>query len=152
MNKKLKTYKLYKVKHFLKTPPLILFFHTLNLKSVNWLEIEQNLLKLNLKYYKIQNTLTKNVIKNSVFSNISPIINGALCFIYPKNLNKFNDDFQKLSKMNKTMLILGVKLNKNLYSAPQLSNISTLNYKKNIIILNKTLKTFLKTPYQKFKN
>jgi ribosomal protein L10 len=151
MNKNFKTYKLYKVKHFLKNPPLIFFFHVLNLKSKNWLKIEQNLLKLNLKYYKIKNTLAKRVIKKSIFLNFSTFINGAICVIYPKNF-KITNDVQKLLKTNQTMPLLNVKLNKNFYSKEQLSTISTLNYKKNVKILNKTLKTFLKTPYYKFKN
>ena len=151
MNNELKNYKLYKVKYFLKNPPLILFFHTLNLKSVNWLKIEQDLLNFNLKYYKIQNTLTKYAVTNSIFLNLVSILNGSLCFIYPKDLNKLNNDVQKLLKINKTMPVLGLKLNKNIYSAFQLSNLSTLNYKKNIIVLNKTFKMYLKTPYYKFK-
>ena len=151
MNQNLKTYKLYKVKNFIKNPPLILIFHTLNLKTTDWLKIEQNLINSDLKYYKIRNTLAKHVLKNSVFLNFSTVLNGSLCFIYPKNNKNFNNNFQKLSKISKTMPILTLKLNKKMYSSPQLSNISTLNYKKNISILNKTLKTFIKTPYYKFK-
>ena len=152
MNKEFKNYKLYKVKRFLKNSPLIFFFHTLNLKTINWIKIEQNLLKLNLKYYKIKNTLTKYVIKNSIFFNFSTIINGSICIIYPKN-SKINDtDLQKLLKSTQTMPFLSVKLNKKFYSKEQIETLSTLDYKKNIKVLNKTLKTFLKTPYFKFKN
>jgi len=153
MNTKFRKYQLYKVKSFLKNPPLIFFFHTLNLKTIKWLKIEQKLLKLNLKYYKVKNTLTKYVIKNSVFLNFLPIINGPICIIYiKKNQNNTNLDIQNLLKLSQTMPLVSVKLNKKLYSKNQLLTISTLNYRTNIKVLNKTLKTFLKNPYYKFKN
>jgi len=153
MNKKFKTHKLYKVKNFLKNTPLIFFFHTLNLKSTNWLKLEQKLFKLNLKCYKIKNTLTKRIIKHSVLINFSTIINGSICIIYFKNIQNINtDNIQNLLKVSQMMPLISIKLNTKLYSKKQLSTIYTLNYKTNIKILNKTLKTFLKTPYYKFKN
>ena len=108
MNQNLKTYKLYKVKNFIKNPPLILIFHTLNLKTTDWLKIEQNLINSDLKYYKIRNTLAKHVLKNSVFLNFSTVLNGSLCFIYPKNNKNFNNNFQKLSKMAFSLSISSV--------------------------------------------
>ena len=151
MNKNFKIYKLCKVKTFIKKSPLILISHTLNLNSNKWLKIEQNLINSNLKYYKLKNAVTKQALTKSIFFNVLPIFNGSLCFIYPKNYKNFNENFQNLIKINKTMPILAIKLNKKIYSKTQLENISNLNYKQNIKILNKTLKNLLKFPYYKFK-
>ena len=151
MNKNLKTYKLYKVKTFLKRYPIIIIYHTLNVKEVNWLKINESLEQLNLKCYKLRNKLSKHALKNSVFSNFSVMLNGSLCFVYPKNATKFNGNFKTFSKINKIMPILAIKINKKIYSTTQLSSLSTLNYKSNISTLNLTLKKIIKTPYYKFK-
>ena len=152
MKKKFKTYKLCKIKKFLKKHPIFLISHTLNLNSKDWNVVEKKLITFNLKYYKLNNTLTKHTIINSILLNFKPILSGSLCFVYPKNYNNFEPNLQDLTKINKTMPVLGIKLNQKIYSKNQLPTIYTLNYKKNIKTLNKTLKRFLKTPYYKFKN
>lgn len=151
MSKNLKKFKLYKIKQYLKTQSIVFFFNTTNLKKINWLKIEQELFNSQLKYHKINNSITNYALKDSTFSSISPLINGELCLIY---FNNFQSELniQKFIKINKTMQILGVKLNKNFYSKAQLTTISTLNYNTNIKIFNKILKKFLKLPYHKFKN
>ena len=50
------------------------------------------------------------------------------------------------------MPILSLKLNKKIYSNMQLKNLTTLNYNKNVVIMNKTFKKLLKVPYYKLKN
>lgn len=152
MNKKFKAYKLCKIKQFLKKYPIFLISHTLNLNSKDWSIVNKKLITFNLKSYKLNNTLTNNTLTNSTFLNFKPILSGSLCFIYPKTSNSFEPNFQDLLKLNKTMPILGIKLNQKIYSINQLSTIYTLNYKKNIKTLNKTLKNILKTPYYKLKN
>ena len=152
MTKKFKVYKLCKVKKILKKYPILLINHTLNLNSKSWNIIEKKLINSNLKYYKLNNTLTKHTLTNSIFLNFKPILSGSLCFIYPKNVNNFESNFYELIKINKTMPTLALKLNRKIYSKNQLSTISTLNYNKNVGALNKTLKKILKTPYYKFKN
>ena len=151
MNKEFKTYKLSKIKYFLKNPTIIFFFHTTNLNAINWLKIEKDLFKCNLICSKINNTLTKNVMNNSIYKNFSITIKGPLCIIQPKNIKNTTDDVLKLLKTNKNMYCLNVKINKKFYSKSQLKNISTFNYRKNITIMNKTFKSLLKTPYYKLK-
>jgi ribosomal protein L10 len=144
MTFKLKTYKTYKIKQLLKKNPLIFFFHITNLDSKNWIKIEQKNFYNNIRCYKLCNTLTKQVINHSTLANLSIIINGSLCFVYYKNNNT---EIQKLIKLNKALPLLCLKLNKNIYSLNQLSNITTINHTKNIKIFNKTLIKLLKTPY-----
>ena len=146
MTFKLKTYKTHKIKQLLKKNPLIFFFHITNLDSKNWIKIEQKKFYNNIRCYKLSNTLTKQVLNHSTLANLSIIINGSLCFVYYKNNNP---EIQKLIKLNKALPLLCLKLNKNIYSLNQLSNITTLNHTKNIKIFNKTLIKLLKTPYYK---
>ena len=152
MPKKFKRYKLSKVKNFIKKNPVLFIHHTLNLNSKSWNKIEKKLNTAGLKYYKLNNTLANHTLINSVFVNYKPLLSGSLCFVYPKTIHDFDSNPQGIIQLNKTMPVLAVKLNKKIYSKNQISNITTLNYKKNIQILNKTLKNFIKTPYYKFKN
>ena len=151
MNKELKTFKLYKVKHYFKNKNLVFFFHTTNLNSKSSLKIEQDLFNYELECYKITNTVTHYALKNSVISNSSILINGSLCLVCIKKNKTLKIDVQKLLNISKTMPVLGVKLNKKIYSKQQLSTLSTLNHTKNIKVLNKMLKKLLKIPNFKLK-
>ena len=151
-NLKLKTYQLKKLKHYLKKTNLIFFFYIANFSVVNQLELEQKLFKNNLELYKIKNTLLKHSVKQSVFTNISPLIKGPLCIVKFNNNKSVNLNFQTLLNLNNTVPILAIKLNKKIYSNVQVKTISTLNYTNNIKILNKTFTRLLKIPYYKFKN
>jgi ribosomal protein L10 len=151
MNKELKTFKLYKVKQYFKNQNLVFFFHTTHLNSKNSLKIEQALFNYGLKCHKITNTVTRYALKNSIMSNSSILINGSLCLVCLKKNKTLEIDLQKLLNINKTMPVLGVKLNKKIYSKQQLSTLSTLDRTKNIKVLNKMLKKLLKIPNFKLK-
>jgi len=150
MNKELKTFKLYKVKHYFKNQNLVFFFHTTNLNSKRSLKIEQDLFNYELECHKITNTITRYALKNSVISNTSILISGSLCLVCLKK-KTLKIDVQKLLNISKTMPVLGVKLNKKMYSRQQLSTLSTLNYTKNVKVLNKMFKKLLKIPNFKLK-
>ena len=152
MKFELKDYKLEKTKRYFQKTPAFLIFNVSNLNSKNWLKIEQELFNSNLKYYKINNTLTKYVLDSSIFSNLTTLINGSLCIIHYNNAQTTKIDTKKLLKINKSIPIVCAKLNNKVYSANQLSSVSTLNYDKNIRIFNKSLKKMLKFPYFKLKN
>ena len=151
MNKELKTFKLYKVKHYFKNQNLVFFFHTTNLNSKRSLKIDQDLFTYGLKCHKITNTMTQYALKNSVVSNSSILISGSLCLVCLKKNKTLKIDLQKLLNISKTMPVIGVKLNKKIYSKQQLSTLSTLNYTKNIKVLNKMFKKLLKIPNFKLK-
>ena len=151
MTKNLKKFKLYKIKQELKEQNIVFFFHTTNLKTINWLKIEQELFKSKLKCSKINNSVTHHALKKSTLFNFSTLINGEMCIMYLQTLNS-NLNIQKLNKIDKTMHMLGMKLNKNFYSKQQLDTMSTLNYHTNIKIFTKVMKKLLKLPYYKLKN
>ena len=150
MSKNFKKFKLYKIKQDLKTQNIVFFFHTTNLKTINWLKIEQEFFKSKLECYKINNSVTHYALKNSAFFNFSTLINGEMCVIYLKTFNS-NLNMQKFNKIDKTMHLMGMKLNKKFYTKQQLNTISTLDYNTNINIFTKIMKKLLKLPYYKFK-
>ena len=153
MINKLKLYKLNKIKKALKNYPFIFLVHTPNLNSQNLLKIEQQLFKNTLHCYKINNNLTKLVLKNSLFSSFVNLVQGPLCFIYfnPKH-SSLNLNLEKLLVNKSKIIVLGVKLNKRIYTKSQIKTLNTFNYNQNIIIFNKTLKKIIKTPYHKLKS
>ena len=148
INKKLKTFKFYKTKNCLKNEHLTMFFHMNNLNKSNWLQIEQNFYKNKLKCDKINNSVTKQVFQQSILSNLTILIQGSLCIIYPEKNQSVN--VRKVINLNKKIPLLGLKLNKNVYSKAQLNDVSTLNYRDNVKMFHKTIKQCLKIPYYKF--
>lgn len=151
-NNKLSIYQLKRLKQYLKNTNLIFFFFLTNLNSKNQLKLEQKLFKKNLKLFKIKNTLIKKVLKKSVFVNFSIMVKGPLCIIELKDSKKLLNNFNDLKKLNPSTPLISLKLNKKIYTINQLKTITTLNYKTNVKVLNKTLKRFLKLPYYKFKS
>ena len=139
-----KEYQRQKIKQYLKNNNFILLSVNANQKSKNWITIEQGLCKLKLNYYKIYNKTTKKVIKNSTHKNIANIISTTFFFLKPKN-NKIlikTDIFNMLDFISFTLL--GIKLNKNVYSTLQSKNIISFHYKKNASILCQCIITNLK--------
>jgi len=119
----------------------------LNVK--NWLKVEQDLVKSKLNYYRSYNTLTKNSIENSIFKNLTKLINGPLFFVKIKNKENINLTLKKLININTLLTALCIRINSKIYSISQLKKILSLNYVKNIVILHKFLKVLLKAPYKK---
>ena len=118
MNLNFKIYKLSKTKSILQNNSLILITSKINNK--NFL-----ILKKDYKTYSIRNKLLKKLIKRSVLSNLSFAINGSTILATFKNTLNI-ESFLK----NKTLI--GILLNKKLYSPKQLNKTKTLNYEKNI--------------------
>lgn len=129
MNLKSKSYKLLKTKLILEKNSLILISNKLN-KNNNLLS------KKNYKSYLISTKILKRLLKSSLICNLNSLINGRIVLIILKNYN-VNDLFKFKNK------IIGLLLNKKLYSLKQLKNLKTLNYTKNINVLHNSLKSNL---------
>ena len=147
MNNKLKNYQLKKFKHYIKKTDLIFFFFITNLPIKNQLELDQKLSKNNLKIYKIKNTIATIALQSSIFLNTLALVNGPISMLSVKNSQLHNLNLLNLLNIYPNTFILTIKLNKKIYSNTQLKTISTLNYKDNIVILNKTFKKLIKIPY-----
>lgn len=145
----LKTYKLQKSINYLKKKPLLFIFNISNLNSKGWLKTEQTYYTNNIKYFKICNTLSKKSLEYSIFKNLAVMLNGPVCLIYFNKTTNSSLDLKKLIKLNQSMLFVGVKLNSKIYSLPQITNIYTFSYNKNIKFFNNSLKQLLKLSYNK---
>lgn len=152
MKIKLKNYKYYKIKNYFKNQKMFFIYNNSDLNFKNWLHLQQNLHNKNLKCYKLNNNLTINFLNNSIFKNLSSLINGSIIIIGLKK-NTYTDLLiSQLQNFNTMTTFLSLKLNNKIYSNNQLSTIKTFNYHKQIVIFTKSLKRFFKQPYNKLKN
>ena len=144
MHFKFRDYQFLKTKKHLKSKFLI-FSNGVNQTSKNWLTIEQSLSDCNLNYYKIYNKIALKVFKNSLYKNTDNIVKGAFFFLKLKNallvLNK-----QKLFKSLEATFftLLSIKLNNKIYSAIQVKNMKSLNYKNTMTVFYQFLLVNLK--------
>ena len=152
MKIKTKNHKLEKIKYYYKTKKLLFLFDSYNSNTKEWLNIEQKIKKSNFKYYKILNTITKNFLKKTIFTNFEPTILGSLKLTFLKN-NKGTINLPQIKKKVFTNFKLyKIKLNNKFYSQNQIKNMKVLNYKTNMYSFNQNLKSFLKLTTLKFRN
>ena len=145
-----KSYKLFKVKYYLKTTKFFVFYHGTNINLKNWIKIEQILKKSQLQQYKVYNTFLIKIIKNSIFKNIMTLIQGPIIIVYIKTPS--NLTINKLIEVNPLLSFLSIRINNKFYAVSQIKNIKSISFVKNVIIFHKSLKMFLKIPYYKLKN
>jgi hypothetical protein len=143
-----KDYKSVKLKKFFKTNDFFFLFHSARLDLNQWIQTEQNLKKLKLKYSKALNGTTLKLFKNSIYKNLSPIIGGFVLFMSSSfktpelRLNSIKKEVKPLS-----FELISVKLNNKLYSTSQLKGFNILSHRKNVFNLHRSLDRYLKTSY-----
>ena len=132
----LKNYKILKTKSYIKTSDLFFFFNSINQSSTDGTKTEQELKKLNLSYSKIFNKTSKNLLKNSVYRNIEPLVNGLTVFIKSDNKNNKNLNISKRKLLNlESFAFLALKMNKNIYSLNQVKCANSLKYRESKLLL-----------------
>lgn len=130
-----KNHKLLKTKNAIKTNNLILIFNGINQNYDNWVISEQKLKSLNFKYYKVFNKITRKIIKESVYYNTLPAINGVTILITQNSKKKKLIKISDLNQFNLLLFVLiALKLNNNIYSANQLKTLNSTQLKKNNLI------------------
>jgi|SouAtlMetagenome_1021521.scaffolds.fasta_scaffold35777_1 hypothetical protein len=149
MDFNLKTYKHFKIKHYLRRKNLIFFFHGTSLNNESWIKIEQILFSHQLKYFRILNKLTINTLKNSIFKNLTTLIHGPIFIL---NSNNTRLTFKKLANISPFIDLLGIRLNYRVYSKEQVNKLKKLTYLENFCILHNSMKAFMKKPYYTFKS
>ena len=152
MKLKLKNYKYYKIKNYFKNQKMFFIYNNSDLNFKNWLQLQQNFQNKSLKCYKLNNNLTINFLNNSIFKNVSSLVNGSIIIIGLKKNIHTDLLISQLQTFNTITTFLSLKLNNKIYSNNQVSTIKTLNYHKQIVIFTKSLKRFFKQPYNKLKN
>ena len=143
----LKEYQKQKIKQYFKNNCFSILSINANQKAYNWMDMEQELQKLQFTYYKVCNKTTKKLMKKSVHLNFANLINSTFFFLKPTHhkMKINNKTFQQLGSI--LFSILAIKLNKKIYSLSQSKNITSMNYKKNISILYQFLITNTKKTY-----
>ena len=152
MNFNLKKYKINSLKTYIKKNNLFFIYNESNLKFKDQLKINQTLFKNNLTCLKTCNSTFKKFFKLSIFNNLKIMLSGPITLITFKTNLINNKTYILLKNLNPSMTLVGIKLNKKFYSTIQTKKISTLNYKKNIEIFNKSLTNLLKITNKKLKN
>nr|YP_010516653.1 hypothetical protein ON958_mgp27 [Haslea pseudostrearia]UXN44196.1 hypothetical protein [Haslea pseudostrearia] len=128
-------YQFLKIKQHLKNK-FLLFANGANKTSQDWLSVEQSLSNSNLKYYKIYNKIALKVLKNSIYKNISQMIQGTFFFLKLNEISLLINK-QKLFDSLRSIFftLLSIKLNNKVYSIVQIKNIKSLKYKNNMAVL-----------------
>lgn len=142
-----KDYQSVKLKKFFKTNDFFFLFHSAKLDLNQWIQTEQNLKKLKLKYSKILNGTTLKLFKSSIYRNLSSVICGFLLFIH-SNFKTTNLQFKPIKKnLKPSFELIAVKLNNKMYSTSQLKGLNSLSYRTNMFNLYKSFDKHLKTSY-----
>jgi len=142
-----KNYQIFKLKKYLKKKDFFFLFHSAKLDLTKWTNVEQNLKKLKLSYYKPLNSTTSNSFKKSIYQNFSLIINGFVLFIDPNHKTSELNYDSTLKNLKTSFSLISVKLNNKIYSPVQLKRMKNLSYEKNMFNFHKTLDNRLKLTY-----
>ena len=147
MDFNLKNYQRFKLKKYFKNNDFFFVFHSAKLNLNKWTSVEQNLKKLQLKYYKPLNRITSKTLKHSIFKNFSSSIGGFVLFVNssPENKDLSLKTILKILKSN--FVLISVKLNNKIYSPAQLKGMNDLSYKKNVFNFYRSLDRHLKKSY-----
>lgn len=142
-----KDYQSVKLRKIFKTNDFFFLFQSAKLDLNQWIQTEQNLKKLKLKYSKALNGTTFKLFKSSIYKNLSPIIGGFVLFMS----SGFKTAELRLNSIKKELKpsfeLISVKLNNKLYSTSQLKGLNMLSYRKNVFNLHRSLDRYLKTSY-----
>lgn len=126
MEFELKTYKIFKIKYYLKKKKLF-FFCTTNLQIKNLL-IEQTSKQLNLSYFRLSNKLAIRTIEFSIYKNFKQLIHSFTILVSFQLLK-----LKTLTNLENVLILLSIKLNNKIYSILQLKNLIFLDYNFNIL-------------------
>lgn len=129
-----KEYTIKKTKNYITKNNLFFFFHGINRKSNDWINVEKELKKMSFSYYKILNKTLKKTIHYSIYTNISPLINSVTFLLKPSNNKEITKQTLLTSFEPLIFLILAIKLNNKIYSKNQLINNYSFNYKENKLL------------------
>lgn len=143
----LKNYKTFNTKQYIKSTNLFFFFNGINQNSKDSIETKQKLKNINFNCYKIFNKTSTKIFKDSIYKNVTPLINGETFFVkstVKKPLSKkvLFDNFENLM-----FIFLASKINNKIYFSNQLKNVNILNYYKSNLLLCQFLISNLKNKY-----
>lgn len=142
-----KDYERIKLQKLLKTNDFFFLYHCSKLNLNHWLYIEQKLKKLKLKYSKTLNSTALKLFKNSIYKNLTPIIQGFVLFVN-SNYRTAELRLNALQKdLKPSFELIAIKLNNKTYATFQLKGLKTFSYNRNVFNLHQSLDRYLKTTY-----
>ena len=142
-----KDYERIQLQKLFKTNDFFFLFHSAKLNLNQWMYIEQKLKKLKLKYLKTLNSTALRLFKNSIYKNLTPVIQGFVLFVH-SNYKTTELHFNSLQKDFKSSFeLVAVKLNNKTYATSQLKGLKTFSYNKSVFNLHQSLDRYLKTTY-----
>jgi hypothetical protein len=133
----IKTYKFLKVKNYFKNSHCFFLYNTVVQK--NNIINAQYFKKIELKHYKLYNSLTKLIFSSSIYKKYISLIISLLIMIFPDTSSKL----VQIPHTNNTLSLIGIKINNKIYSSKQIDHFFIFNYKKNVLNLMQTLKAAL---------
>jgi hypothetical protein len=140
MKSKIKDYKSNEIEKTFDQKKIFFFFHAGNLKSRDYIKIEQKLNQNNFEIHRIKNNLlkTKNII------NATSLIYSTISTGYIESFNvSFADYLTKLFKFRKDLIFISIIYNNKLYLPAEVISINESSTHLNIILC-------LLNPYKKF--
>lgn len=150
MHLTLKSYQVLKLKNYFKNKSLFIVFHCAKLNLKEWVQIEQKLKLLNLKYYKPLNKITINELEKSIHCNYKFMMNGFVVFLSYNCISHcdiaYNLNYIQVS-LKPLLIQVSLKLNNKIYSSKQLVKFQKISYKDNVLQLCKVLNQSLKMSY-----
>lgn len=128
-----KEYHIKKTRDYVTKKNLFFFFNGVNKKSNDWINVEQELQKLSFSYYKILNKISKKTLNESIYLNVSSLINSVTFIIQPERTGGKEITKQMLLKSFEPLgfILLAVKVNNKVYSNKQLLDILSFKYEEN---------------------
>ena len=98
-----------------------------NLTNEDYKALKRDLNQEKIEFYKIKSNLIKIIFKNSIFHNLTRLLEGPILIIsLPSN------NLLELNKIEKKLILLGYKLKNKFYSAPIVKNDLKLDSEKKI--------------------
>ena len=143
-----KTFKIVKIQKHFRTSNLFFFANGADRNALDWLLIKQRLKTTGFGHLKALNKLTKTTLHNSVYNNLSQVINGSTFLLKPKKDNLFSKQ-TVLTTFNPLFFeLLAVKINNRTYSVNALKNAHSLKYKENKLLFYQFGVTSIKASFK----
>ena len=128
-----KQYNYNRTKKLLNNTTMTFILNCDNLKSSDINLLQEVLLQNQVKHYKPKNNLAKKVLKDSVFLNIEFLLKGLVILVQPNKIsNTVGIDIFNPSKLDKSLNLMCLVINNNVYSTNEVKSLNSSCYKKTI--------------------
>ena len=126
------TYKKHRFKDVLKFNQFLILCNYSLHNNAKWLKIEQSLKKKNFSFYRLNNSLTKKVLKNTIYYHLGTALSGNILIIKTK-------DIKSVDFILKNFPVYLVKKSDKLYIFNQLLTLKSVKLTTNTKYLNNNI-------------